>query len=82
MMKQILVCIVFSSGFFLIAVLPIKAELVDATAWWLIVSPDTNVDSQGNRDALVRLLEERGKIPSQHLRRLEGNQSTRDGIQV
>ena len=77
MMKQILVFIVFSIGFSLIAVLPISAE-----TWWLIMSPETDANIQGNLDSLVTLLKERGKVPSNQIRRIEGDQCTRDGIKV
>ena len=82
MMKQILVFIVFSIGVSLITVSPLYAQSVDATTWWLIVSPDVDTRSRSNLDSLVNLLKERGKVPSNHIRRIEGSECTREGIKV
>ena len=82
MMKQILVFIVFSIGVSLITVSPLYAQSVDATTWWLIVSPDVDARSRNNLDSLVNLLKERGKVPSNHIRRIEGSECTREGIKV
>ena len=82
MMKQILVFIVFSIGVSLITVSPLYAQSVDATTWWLIVSPDVDARSRSNLDSLVNLLKERGKVPSNHIRRIEGSECTREGIKV
>ena len=82
MMKQILVFIVFSIGVSLITVSSLYAQSVDATTWWLIVSPDVDTRSRSNLDSLVNLLKERGKVPSNHIRRIEGSECTREGIKV
>ncbi len=82
MMKQILVFIVFSIGVSLITVSSLYAQSVDATTWWLIVSPDVDTRSRSNLDSLVNLLKERGKVPSNHIRRIEGDACTREGIKV
>ena len=82
MMKQILVFIVFSIGVSLITVSPLYAQSVDATTWWLIASPDVDTRSRSNLDSLVNLLKERGKVPSNHIRRIEGSECTREGIKV
>ena len=82
MMKQILVFIVFSIGVSLITVSSLYAQSVDATTWWLIVSPDVDARSRNNLDSLVNLLKERGKVPSNHIRRIEGSECTREGIKV
>ena len=81
-MKQILVFIVFFIGFPLITVSSLDAQSVDATTWWLIVSPDVDTRSRSNLDSLVNLLKERGKVPSNHIRRIEGSECTREGIKV
>ena len=81
-MKQILLFIVFFIGFPLITVSALDAQSVDATTWWLIVSPDVDTRSRSNLDSLVNLLKERGKVPSNHLRRIEGSECTREGIKV
>ena len=81
-MKQILVFIVFSIGVSLITVSSLYAQSVDATTWWLIVSPDVDTRSRSNLDSLVNLLKERGKVPSNHIRRIEGDACTREGIKV
>ncbi len=81
-MKQILVSIVFSIGASLITVSSLYAQSVDATTWWLIVSPDIDARSRSNLDSLVNLLKERGKVPSNHIRRIEGSECTREGIKV
>ena len=81
-MKQILVFIVFSIGGSLITVSSLDAQSVDATTWWLIVSPDVDAPSRSNLDSLVNLLKERGKVPSNHIRRIEGSECTREGIKI
>ena len=58
------------------------AQFVDAATWWLIVSPDVDTRSRSNLDSLVNLLQERGKVPSNHIRRIEGSECTREGIKV
>ena len=82
MMKQILVCIVFFIGVSLITISSLNAQFVDTKTWWLIVSPDADTRSRSNLDSLVRLLKERGKIPSNHIRRIEGSECTHDGIKA
>ena len=82
MMKQTLVSIVFSIVFSFITVPPLDAQLVDMKTWWLIVSPDVDTRSRRNLDSLVNLLKVRGNIPSNHIRRIEGSECTRDGIKV
>lgn len=81
-MKQILVFIVFSIGVSLITVSSLDAQSVDAITWWLIVSPDVDARSRSNLDSLVNLLKERGKVPSNHIRRIERSECTREGIKV
>ena len=81
-MKQILVFIVFSIGVSLITGSSLYAQSVDATTWWLIASPDVDTRSRSNLDSLVNLLKERGKVPSNHIRRIEGSECTREGIKV
>ena len=81
-MKQILVFTVFSIGVSLITVSSLYARIVDATTWWLIVSPEVDTRSRSNLDSLVNLLTERGKVPSNHIRRIEGSECTREGIKV
>ena len=81
-MKQILVFIVFSIGVSLITVSSLYAQSVDATTWWLIASPGVDTRSRSNLDSLVNLLKERGKVPSNHIRRIEGSECTREGIKV
>ena len=81
-MKQILVFIVFFIGVSLITVSSLDAQVVDATTWWLIVSPNVDTRSRSNLDSLVNLLRERGKVPSNHIRRIEGSECTREGIKV
>ena len=79
-MKQILVFLVLSIGVSLITGSSLNAQFVDATTWWLIVSPEADARSQSNLDSLVNLLKEHGKVPSNHLHRLEGSKCTREGI--
>ena len=81
-MKQILVFIVFFIGVLLITVSSLDAQSVDATTWWLIVAPDVDTRSRSNLDSLVNLLKERGKVPSSHIRRIEGSECTSEGIKV
>ena len=81
-MKQILVFVVFFIVVSLITVSSLDAQSVDATTWWLIVSPDVDTRSQSNLDSLVNLLKERGKVPSNHIRRIEGSECTGEGIKV
>ncbi len=81
-MKQILVLIVFFIGVSLITVSPLYAQVTDATTWWLIVTPDADTRSRSNLDSLVNLLQERGKVLSKHIHRIEGDACTRDGIKV
>ena len=81
-MKQILVFIVFSIGVSLITGSSLYAQSVDATTWWLIASPNVDTRSRSNLDSLVNLLKERGKVPSNHIRRIEGSECTREGIKV
>ena len=81
-MKQILVFIVFSLGVSLITVSSLDAQSVDATTRWLIVSTDVDPRSRSNLDSLVNLLKERGQVPSNHIRRIEGSECTREGIKV
>ena len=81
-MKQILVSIVFLTVVSLIMVSSLYAQFVDATTWWLIVSPDVDTRSRSNVDSLVNLLQERGKVPSNQIRRIEGSECTREGIKV
>ena len=45
-MKQILVFVVFFIGVSLITVSSLDAQFVDATTWWLIVSPDVDTRSR------------------------------------
>lgn len=81
-MKQISVFIVSFIGVSLITVSSLYAQFVDATIWWLIVSPDVDTRSRNNLDSLVNLLKERGKVPSNHIHRIEGSECTREGIKV
>ena len=81
-MKQILVFVVFFIVVSLITVSSLDAQSVDATTWWLIVSPDVDTRSRSNLDSLVNLLKERGKVPSNHIRRIEGSECTGEGIKV
>ena len=81
-MKQILVFIVLSIGVSLLTVSSLDAQSVDATTWWLIVAPDVDPRARSNLDSLVDLLQERGKVPSNHIRRIEGSECTREGIKV
>ena len=81
-MKQILVFVVLFIVVSLIMVSSLDAQVVDATTWWLIVSPDIDTRSRSNLDLLVNLLKERGKVPSNHIRRIEGSECTREGIKV
>lgn len=82
MMKRISVCIVFFIAVSFITVPSLDAQFIDTKTWWLIVSPDVDTRSRGNLDSLVRLLKERGKIPSNHIRRIEGSECTHDGIKA
>ncbi len=81
-MKQISVFLVFFIVVSLIMASSLNAQAVDATTWWLIVNPDVDTRSRSNLDSLVNLLKERGKIPSNHIRRIEGSECTREGIKV
>ena len=81
-MKQILAFIVFFIGVSLILVSSLYAQSVDATTWWLIVSPEADTRSRSNLDSLVNLLKEHGKVPSNHVRRIEGSECTREGIKI
>ena len=81
-MKQILICIVFFIGVSLITVSSLDAQSVDTTTWWLIVSPDVDTRSRSNLDSMVNLLKERGKVPSNHIRRIEGSECTGEGIRA
>ena len=81
-MKQILGFIVFFIVVSLITVSSLGAQSVDATTWWLIVSPDADTRSRSNLDSLGNLLKERGKVPSNHIRRIEGSECTRKGIKL
>ncbi|MCE2396975.1 PEGA domain-containing protein [Candidatus Poribacteria bacterium] len=81
-MKQILVFSVFLIAVSLITVSSLYAQVVDATTWWLIVSPDVDTRSRSNLDSLVKLLKERGKVPSNHIHRIEGSECTREGMKV
>ena len=81
-MKQISVFIVFFIAVSLITVSSLYAQFVDATTWWLIVSPEVDSRSRNNLDSLVNLLKERGKVPSNHIHRIEGSECTREGIKV
>lgn len=81
-MKQILAFIVFFIGVSLILVSSLYAQSVDATTWWLIVNPEADTRSQSNLNSLVNLLKEHGKVPSNHIHRLEGSECTREGIKV
>ena len=81
-MKQISVFIVSFIGVSLITVSSLYAQSVDATTWWLIVSPEADTRSRSNLDSLVNLLKEHGKVPSNHIHRLEGSECTREGIKV
>lgn len=76
-MKQILGFVVF-----FIVVSSLYAQVVDETTWWLIVSPDVDTHSRSNLDSLVNLLKERGKVPSNHIRRIEGSECTPEGIKA
>ena len=81
-MKQISVFLVFFIAVSLIMASSLNAQVVDTTTWWLIVNPDVDTRSRSNLDSLVNLLKERGKIPSNHIRRIEGSECTRVGIKV
>lgn len=81
-MKPILALIVFLIGVLLIAVWSLYAQAADATTWWLIVNPEVDNRSRSNLDSLVSLLKERGKVPSNHVQRIEGSECTRDGIKA
>ena len=81
-MKQILVFIVFFIGASLFTVSSLYARPVDATTWWLIVSTDVDTRSRSNLDSLVNLLKAHGKVPSNHIQRIEGSECTREGIKV
>ena len=81
-MKQILVFVVFFIVVSLITVSSLDARTVDATTWWLIVSPDVDTRSRSNLDSLANLLKERGKVPSNHIHRIEGSECTGEGIKV
>ena len=61
-MKQILGFVVFFIVVSPITVPSLDAQSVDATIWWLIVSPDADTRSRSNLDSLGNLLKERGKV--------------------
>ena len=81
-MKRILTSAVLITTFLLIAVFPIQAQRVDATAQWLIVAPNVDAHSRKVLDSLVNLLTNRGKIPSGQIYRIEGDKCNRDGIEA
>ncbi len=81
-MKRALTSAVFISALLLIAVFPIRAQRVDATAQWLIVAPNVDAHSRKTLDSLVNLLTNRGKIPSGQIHRIEGDKCSRDGIEA
>ena len=81
-MKQILVFVVFFIGLPLIIVSSLNAQIVDTTTWWLIVDAEADNRSRSDLNSLINLLKERGKIPSNQIRYLEGSECTRDGIKV
>lgn len=81
-MKLTLLFIVFFIGVLLITVSPLDAQAVDMTTWWLIVNPEVDNRSRSNLDSLIRLLKERGKVPSNHIRYIEGSECTSDGIKA
>ena len=80
MMKRAFVFIVIFSGLMLIGVVPIRAQPVDTAAWWLLadVNPDTR--SQADFDALTELLIDRGNVPSDQIRRIEGEGGTHKSL--
>ncbi|MFB3042611.1 MAG: hypothetical protein ACE1ZS_12530, partial [Candidatus Poribacteria bacterium] len=80
MMKPILIFTVVFIGILFIAASSIHAQPADATAWWLIADSISNVQSRENLDALVNLLQARGKVPSDQIHRIEGKACTRDGL--
>ena len=79
-MKPILIFTVVFIGILFIAASSIHAQPADATAWWLIADSISNVQSRENLDALVNLLQARGKVPSDQIHRIEGKACTRDGL--
>ena len=81
-MKHILVFIVLLIGVSLLTVPSLDAQSVDATTWWLIMSPNADTVSLSSLDSLVSLLKEHGKVSSKHIRRIEGDACTRDGIKA
>ena len=81
-MKQILGFVVSFIVVSLITVSSLNAQVVDATTWWLIVSPDVDTRSRNNLDSLVNLLKERGKVPSNHIHRIETSECTHEGIKA
>ena len=81
-MKQILGFVVSFIVVSLITVSSLNAQVVDATTWWLIVSPDVDTRSRNNLDSLVNLLKERGKVPSNHIHRIETSECTYEGIKA
>ncbi len=81
-MKHILLFIVLFTAVSLITGPSLYAQSVDAATWWLIVNPDTDGGSPNSLDALVSLLTEYGKIPANHIRRIDGDACTRDGIKA
>ena len=79
-MKQIIVSIALILEFMKIDASSVRAQPRDASAWWLIVSPTTDNRTQSFLDSLVDLLNERGKVPSVQISRIEGEECTRYGV--
>lgn len=81
-MKLIFVSTAILLKFLLINGMSLYANPRDSAAWWLVVSPTADKPTQSRLDSLVEVLEERGKVPSGQISRIEGEKCTSDAVQA
>lgn len=84
-MKRIFIFTVFSIGILLSSARGLQAQqvdspTVDSRAWWLLVDLRPDARSKQDFDALVAVLVDRGKVPSDQIHRIAGAECTRDGV--
>lgn len=80
MMKHPLLLIVIITGYVSIAVLPIYSQSTDSSSHWLLADANPDGRSQADFAAFADLLKVRGKVPSDQIHHIEGDECTQGGL--
>ena len=80
MIKHPLLLIVIITGYLSIVTLPVCAQPSDTSAHWLLADANPDGRSQADFAAFADLLTVRGRVPSNQIQHIEGEDCTRGGL--